>query len=70
MQPFSVEHIAPRSRKGTSTAENLAFACQGCNNHKYTRTEATDPATGDLVTLFPTAVNTGAITSRGARTAL
>lgn len=52
MQPFSVEHIAPRIRKGISTSDNLAFACQGCNNHKYTRIEAPDPATGTIVPLF------------------
>ena len=32
--------------------ENLALACQGCNNHKYTKTEARDPISGALVPLF------------------
>ena len=35
MQPFSVEHIVPRSRGGKTELENLALACQGCNNHKF-----------------------------------
>lgn len=32
MQPFSVEHIEPRSHGGRASEENLAFARQGCNN--------------------------------------
>ena len=34
-QAFSVEHVTPRSLGGTTTFDNLALACQGCNNHKY-----------------------------------
>jgi 5-methylcytosine-specific restriction endonuclease McrA len=50
--PFSAEHIVPLSKGGLTTADNLALACQGCNNHKYTATEAIDPATGQRVSLF------------------
>lgn len=52
IQPFSVEHIIPRSQGGETTLDNLALACQGCNNHKYTKTEARDPVTGDIVPLY------------------
>ena len=52
MQPFSVEHIEPRSRQGAHTLDNLALACQGCNNHKYTKTEGCDPITGERVALY------------------
>jgi len=52
MQAFSVEHIEPRSQEGGNSADNLALACQGCNNHKYTRTQARDPVTGESVPLF------------------
>ncbi len=52
MQPFSVEHIVPRSRGGKTEFENLALACQGCNNHKYTKTKWRDPVIGDIVTLY------------------
>lgn len=52
MQSFSVEHIVPRSRDGKTKIENLALACQGCNNHKYTKTEGRDPVNGDLVPLY------------------
>lgn len=51
-QPFSVEHIRPRSRGGDDSEENLAFACQGCNNHKYVKVEAADPVTGEVAPLF------------------
>ena len=51
-QSFSLEHIRPRSRKGKRTAANLAFSCQGCNNHKYNRTKARDPVSGQNVMLF------------------
>lgn len=40
--PFSVEHIFPTSKNGTDDLENLALACQGCNGHKYTKTEGFD----------------------------
>ena len=40
------------SAGGTDEPANLAFSCQGCNNHKYTAVTALDPATGATVTLF------------------
>jgi hypothetical protein len=52
MQAFSVEHVVPRRREGETRASNLALACQGCNNHKYTRTDAPDPVTAALVPVF------------------
>jgi hypothetical protein len=52
MQPFSVEHIEPRSQEGPHSPENLALACQGCNNHKYAKTEGRDSVSGNLVALF------------------
>jgi hypothetical protein len=52
MQAFCVEHIEPRSLEGQTTLDNLAFACQGCNNHKYNRIQAPDPITGALTSIF------------------
>jgi hypothetical protein len=52
MQAFSAEHIEPRSGEGQTHLENLAWACQGCNNHKYNKSAARDPVTGELVPLF------------------
>lgn len=51
-QPFSVEHILPVSRGGSSHLDNLAFACTGCNGHKYNKTTAPDPIDGQDTLLF------------------
>lgn len=51
-QSHSVEHILPRSRGGTDSLDNLAFSCQGCNNHKHIKTVARDSLSGESVPLF------------------
>jgi hypothetical protein len=51
-QPFSVEHITPRQVQGSNEMTNLAFSCQGCNNLKYTKTEAIDPLSAAMVPLY------------------
>lgn len=51
-QSFSTEHITPRSRGGGSVAGNLAFACQGCNAHKYNKIEGIDPLSKENAPLF------------------
>lgn len=50
--PFSVEHIVPRSRGGTDEESNLALSCQGCNNFKHAHIDAPDPVNGKIVPLF------------------
>lgn len=50
--PFAIEHIIPRARGGTDEGGNLALSCQGCNNHKYTGTDALDPLTGKFAPLY------------------
>ncbi len=50
--PFSIEHIIPRSRQGSDSLENLALSCQGCNNHKFTKTHALDPLSEEYVALY------------------
>ena len=52
LQPFSVEHIVPKSQGGKATLDNLALACQGCNNHKYNKTRGPDPISGETVPLY------------------
>jgi hypothetical protein len=52
IQPFSIEHIIPRSAGGETVLDNLALSCQGCNNHKYNKTEGRDPVSGDTVPLY------------------
>jgi HNH endonuclease len=49
---FSIEHIIPRSRGGTNELDNLAIACQGCNNSKYSHIYAIDPITGGSAPLY------------------
>jgi hypothetical protein len=51
-QAFSVEHIIPHGKGGETTPDNLALACQGCNNHKYTRTTGYDAANQQSVVLY------------------
>jgi hypothetical protein len=51
-QAFSVEHIIPVSCGGETVSENLALACQGCNNHKYTKTMGRNPVSGEIVPLY------------------
>jgi hypothetical protein len=51
-QSFSVEHITPRYKGGKTTLDNLALSCQGCNNHKYTKTEGFDPIAQQFVPLY------------------
>lgn len=50
--PFSIEHIIPVIRGGTSNLDNLALSCQGCNNRKYTSIVVNDPVTGGMVSLY------------------
>jgi hypothetical protein len=49
---FAIEHITPKHRGGKTVLENLALACQGCNNHKHTKIKSRDPISGHLVLLF------------------
>lgn len=47
-----MEHIIPLSRGGDDAVENMAFACSGCNGHKYAKTSALDPLTREVVALY------------------
>ncbi len=49
---FSVDHILPIAKGGAGTSDNLANACQQCNNHKYASTDAIDPLTGEVAPLY------------------
>jgi 5-methylcytosine-specific restriction endonuclease McrA len=51
-QKFSIEHIFPVSKGGKTTSDNLALACQGCNNHKYNKTEEYDELSNQVISLF------------------
>lgn len=51
-QPFAIEHIFPFVSGGKTVLSNLAFACQGCNGHKFTHTTGRDPITRQETALF------------------
>ena len=50
--PLEIEHLKPLAIGGTSLEENLWLACRRCNGFKSTRTEAEDPITKQLTSLF------------------
>ncbi len=50
--PFAIDHIHPTSKGGKTTQDNLAFACQHCNNAKYNKITGIDPLNNTLSTLF------------------
>ena len=49
---YEVDHITPISEGGKDEFENLATACGGCNNNKSNATQAIDPLTGQIVSLY------------------
>ncbi|MCU0348393.1 MAG: HNH endonuclease [Saprospiraceae bacterium] len=51
-QPFELDHIIPESLGGEPLLQNLAYACRGCNSHKFNKTTAVDAITGLTTDLF------------------
>jgi hypothetical protein len=52
MGTFPIDHIVPRSDGGKHDPENLALACQHCNQTKADNSTGLDPVTGATVGLF------------------
>lgn len=52
LHTFECEHIIPLSKDGATDGKNLAWACAGCNRFKASRTDALDPQTDRIVTLY------------------
>ncbi|MCA9153263.1 MAG: HNH endonuclease [Planctomycetales bacterium] len=50
--PFEVDHVMPRTRGGTTIAENLSLACPRCNAFKWAHTTGIDPLTAEEIPLF------------------
>ncbi|MEM0992457.1 MAG: HNH endonuclease [Bacteroidota bacterium] len=44
--------MTPLSKEGTNELDNLAYSCQGCNNHKFTSTHASDSFSKEEVLIF------------------
>ena len=51
-QSFSLEHIYPKIFGGDDDLSNLALACQGCNNFKFTKIKILDKETNSEIFLF------------------
>ncbi len=52
MGRLQIDHVVPIAKRGSDTEDNLCLACELCNQHKWTKTEDTDPQTGKQVSLF------------------
>ncbi|MEO1353831.1 MAG: HNH endonuclease [Cyanobacteria bacterium J06635_15] len=50
--PLVIDHVLPQSLGGDDARRNLAAACYRCNEFKGSKTHASDPVTGLLVSLF------------------
>ena len=51
-EPFSIEHIFPKSRLGANAADNLAYSCIGCNVYKSDTIAFSDRVSQEIVPLF------------------
>lgn len=52
LDTFAVDHIQPVSHDGDNALDNLAFACNNCNNRKFDATTAIDPEARQRVPLY------------------
>ncbi|MBW3540120.1 MAG: HNH endonuclease [Planctomycetes bacterium] len=50
--PFACEHVIPRARGAGDAFNELAWACAGCNSHKYDKVRSPDPESGRQTPLF------------------
>jgi hypothetical protein len=51
-EEFTMDHVIPRAKGGSDDVSNLALCCYVCNPLKGDKTEAPDPRTGQVVSLF------------------
>ena len=52
LAPHEPDHITAGQHGGSTTSDNLAFACYHCNRFKGTNMASLDPKTGQRVFLF------------------
>ena len=50
--PFQIDHVRAQKHHGPTTADNLAWACFPCNNHKAANLAGIDPETEAMARLF------------------
>ncbi len=49
---FHIDHVQPRRDGGPTTLENLALSCVSCSLRKGARTEARDPLSQEMASVF------------------
>lgn len=49
---FTVDHVVPRSLKGSDDISNLALACRRCNERRYNFVAGVDPETQEIAPIF------------------
>jgi HNH endonuclease len=49
---FTIDHLQPRSLGGSDTEENLALACNRCNQNRYNFVVGRDLETSTILPLF------------------
>lgn len=52
LDTFTIDHIIPLSQNGSDDPDNLAYACNNCNNRKHDYTYALDPVSEDSAALY------------------
>ena len=52
MGRLQIDHVYPQAKGGTDSLSNLCLACSLCNQHKWAKTQALDPQSQTIVTLF------------------
>ena len=50
--PHEVDHVIALKHRGTTTSDNLAYACWRCNRYKGSDLGSFDPKTGEFSFLF------------------
>ena len=50
--PHEIDHIVSRKHGGSSTSNNLAYACVICNRYKGSDVASIEPGTGEIIRLF------------------
>jgi hypothetical protein len=51
-QAMTLDHIVPEAQGGSTTFDNLCFACRSCNEFKGIVTATRDPLTGERTPLY------------------
>jgi len=50
--PHQVDHVLSRKHGGSSSFDNLAYACMICNRYKGSDVASIEPRTGEAIRIF------------------